>query len=81
MNLACAAANLIWSITSAPASLAFARALADPRQAQENLMWESAQHSNLGADYQAYLSAFPAGVFAQMQAPLHALMANGQKSG
>jgi hypothetical protein len=40
--------------------------LADPRQAQENLMWESAQHSNLGADYQAYLSAFPGGVFAQM---------------
>ena len=29
-------------------------------------MWESAQHSNLGADYQAYLSAFPGGVFAQM---------------
>ncbi len=40
--------------------------LADSRQAQENLLWESAQHSNLGADYQAYLSAFPAGVFAQM---------------
>jgi uncharacterized caspase-like protein len=39
---------------------------ADPRQAQENLLWESAQHSNLGADYQAYLSAFPSGVFAQM---------------
>jgi uncharacterized caspase-like protein len=39
---------------------------ADSRQAQENLLWESAQHSNLGADYQAYLSAFPAGVFAQM---------------
>jgi uncharacterized caspase-like protein len=39
---------------------------ADPKQAQENLLWESAQHSNLGADYQAYLSAFPAGVFAQM---------------
>jgi hypothetical protein len=38
----------------------------DPRQAQENLMWESAQHSNLAADYQAYLSAFPGGVFAQM---------------
>ena len=38
----------------------------DPRQAQENLLWESAQHSNLGADYQAYLSAFPGGVFAQM---------------
>jgi Caspase domain/Putative peptidoglycan binding domain len=40
--------------------------LADSRQARENLIWESAQHSNLGADYQAYLSAFPAGVFAQM---------------
>ena len=38
----------------------------DARQAQENLMWESAQHSNLSADYQAYLSAFPSGVFAQM---------------
>jgi uncharacterized caspase-like protein len=39
---------------------------ADPRQTQENLLWESAQHSNLSADYQAYLSAFPSGVFAQM---------------
>ena len=39
---------------------------ADSRQAQENLLWESAQHSNLPADYQAYLSAFPSGVFAQM---------------
>jgi uncharacterized caspase-like protein len=39
---------------------------ADSRQAQENLLWESAQHSNLAADYQAYLSAFPGGIFAQM---------------
>jgi uncharacterized caspase-like protein len=39
---------------------------ADQRQAQENLLWESAQHSNLAGDYQAYLSAFPDGVFAQM---------------
>jgi uncharacterized caspase-like protein len=39
---------------------------ADVREAQENLLWESAQHSNLSADYQAYLSAFPSGVFAQM---------------
>jgi uncharacterized caspase-like protein len=39
---------------------------ADPRQAQENLLWESAQRSNLSADYQAYLTAFPSGVFAQM---------------
>src|SRR6185437_1983981 len=39
---------------------------ADSRRAQENLLWESAQHSNLPADYQAYLAAFPSGVFAQM---------------
>jgi uncharacterized caspase-like protein len=51
---------------SAKPSATPAEILADPRQAQENLLWESAQHSNLGADYQAYLSAFPAGVFAQM---------------
>jgi Caspase domain/Putative peptidoglycan binding domain len=40
--------------------------LADPQRAQENLLWESAQHSNLAADYQAYLDAFPTGVFARM---------------
>jgi hypothetical protein len=39
---------------------------AGQRQAEENLLWESAQHSNLAADYQAYLNAFPSGVFAQM---------------
>ena len=39
---------------------------ADNRQTQEDLLWESAQHSNLSADYQAYLDAFPSGVFAQM---------------
>ena len=36
------------------------------RQTQEDLLWESAQHSNLRADYQAYLDAFPNGIFAQM---------------
>ena len=36
------------------------------KQANEDLLWESAQHSNLGADYQAYLDAFPNGLFAQM---------------
>ncbi len=36
------------------------------RLSQEDLLWESAQHSNLSADYQAYLDAFPNGVFAQM---------------
>jgi uncharacterized caspase-like protein len=53
-------------VESAKPSTSLAEPLADSRQAQENLLWESAQHSNLGADYQAYLSAFPAGVFAQM---------------
>jgi uncharacterized caspase-like protein len=51
---------------SAEPSGASAGALTDPRQPQENLVWESAQHSNLAADYQAYLDAFPSGVFAQM---------------
>lgn len=43
-----------------------AETAADQRQSEENLLWESAQHSNLPGDYQAYLSAFPNGVFAQM---------------
>jgi hypothetical protein len=38
----------------------------DDRQSQEVLLWESAQHSNLPADYQAYLGAYPSGVFARM---------------
>ena len=46
-------------VESAKPSTSLAEPLADSRQAQENLLWESAQHSNLGADYQAYLSAFP----------------------
>jgi len=36
------------------------------KQSHEDLLWESAQHSNLSADYQAYLDAFPDGLFAQM---------------
>ena len=40
--------------------------LADPRQAQENLMWESAQHSNLAPTIRPISSAFPGGMFAQM---------------
>lgn len=38
----------------------------EQRQAEENLLWESAEKSNLAADYQAYLDAFPSGVFARM---------------
>jgi uncharacterized caspase-like protein len=36
------------------------------QQTQEDLLWESAQHSNLRPDYQAYLDTFPNGIFAQM---------------
>jgi uncharacterized caspase-like protein len=39
---------------------------ANAGQAEENLLWESAEKSNLAADYQAYLDAFPNGVFARM---------------
>ncbi len=37
-----------------------------PGRSEENLLWQSAEHSDLPADYKAYLSAFPNGVFAQM---------------
>jgi peptidoglycan hydrolase-like protein with peptidoglycan-binding domain len=33
---------------------------------RESLLWESARHSNLSVDYQAYLDAFPNGLFAPM---------------
>jgi peptidoglycan hydrolase-like protein with peptidoglycan-binding domain len=36
------------------------------KQAQEDLLWESAQRSNLAGDYKAYLDAYPNGVFAPM---------------
>lgn len=48
--------------------------------AEENLLWESAQHSNLPADYQAYLAAFPSGVFAQMAKNRIASMASARTS-
>ena len=38
----------------------------DARRSEENLLWQSAEHSDLPADYKAYLSAFPNGLFAQM---------------
>ena len=40
--------------------------LVPERQSQEDLLWESAEHSNLRGDYQAYLDAFPNGFFARM---------------
>ena len=52
---------------AAGAEVAALPAVAPPdRQTREDLLWESAQHSNLRADYQAYLDAFPNGFFAQM---------------
>jgi len=52
---------------AAGAEVASLPAVANPdRQTREDLLWESAQHSNLRADYQAYLDAFPNGFFAQM---------------
>ncbi|MGA2794685.1 MAG: peptidoglycan-binding domain-containing protein, partial [Roseiarcus sp.] len=44
--------------------------------AQENLLWESAQRSNLGADYQAYLDAYPSGIYAPMARNRIANLAN-----
>ncbi len=52
---------------AAGAEVAALPAVATPdRRTREDLLWESAQHSNLRADYRAYLEAFPNGFFAQM---------------
>ena len=54
----------------APQAAEAAKAAAPPSfpepRSREDLLWESAQHSNLRGDYQAYLEAFPGGFFAQM---------------
>ncbi|HXW18981.1 MAG TPA: caspase family protein [Roseiarcus sp.] len=64
-----------FSLNPAPAPAVVANAAAEApaagaadsgKQAQEDLMWESAQRSNLAGDYQAYLDAYPNGVFAAM---------------
>jgi hypothetical protein len=51
---------------SAKPAQSLTEASEDQRHSEENLLWESAQHSNLAGDYQAYLGAFPNGVFSQM---------------
>jgi hypothetical protein len=51
------------------------------KAAQENMFWESAQHSNLPADYQAYLFAFPNGVFAQLAKNRIASLSAGPQAG
>jgi uncharacterized caspase-like protein len=53
------------AVVSTPAPAAPILPSAD-RQSMETLLWESAQHSNLVGDYQAYLDAFPNGFFAPM---------------
>jgi uncharacterized caspase-like protein/peptidoglycan hydrolase-like protein with peptidoglycan-binding domain len=57
-------AATVASLGTAPAAPTNA-GIAD-KLGQENLLWESAQHSNLAGDYQAYLDAYPNGVFAPM---------------
>jgi len=53
-------------VAKAPAAASLPAVFGRDGRTQEDLLWESAQHSNLSADYQAYLDAFPNGVFAQM---------------
>ncbi len=62
LNPAAQATTLASLDASAPTA---AKPAAD-KLTQENLLWESAQHSNLPGDYQAYLNAYPDGVYAPM---------------
>jgi uncharacterized caspase-like protein len=62
-QLAPAATLASLGTAAAPASTS---ALVPEKFSQENLIWESAQHSNLAGDYQAYLDAYPNGAFASM---------------
>jgi hypothetical protein len=58
---------VVASLGAPPASATPEEPAAKPdKLAQENLMWESAQRSNLGADYQSYLNAYPDGIYAPM---------------
>ena len=56
-----AAPSPIVAATPSPAAT-----LSPESHAQEDFVWDSAQRSNLPGDYQAYLDAYPAGVFAAM---------------
>jgi len=60
-----AARPVVAAVAPTPAT-PVAPVAAPPSASTEDLVWESAQHSNLAADYQAYLDAFPSGTFAQM---------------
>ena len=51
------------------------------KAAQETAFWESAQRSNLAADYQAYLQAFPNGLYAQMARNRIASLTSGPPAG
>ena len=56
-----AAASPIVAATPSPAATP-----STDNHAQEDFVWDSAQRSNLPGDYQAYLDAYPTGVFAAM---------------
>jgi uncharacterized caspase-like protein len=59
-------ATTLAALETPAASPAPNSAAAADKLSQENLIWESAQHSNLAGDYQAYLDTYPNGVFAPM---------------
>jgi Putative peptidoglycan binding domain len=40
--------------------------VAPDKSAQENVFWQSVEHSNTAADYKAYLDAFPTGLYATL---------------
>lgn len=63
------ARNRIASLTDAAGAKATARetpAVKPEQSGREDLLWQSAQRSNLAADYQAYLDAYPRGVYAPL---------------
>jgi hypothetical protein len=53
-------------IPAAPATRAPAAPAATDKSAQENVFWQSVEHSNTAADYKAYLDAFPTGLYAAL---------------
>jgi hypothetical protein len=63
------AKNRIASLTDVTGAKATARetpAVKPEQSGREDLLWQSAQQSNLAADYQAYLQAYPSGVYAPL---------------
>jgi uncharacterized caspase-like protein len=60
------ATTVVASLAATDAPAPIAPAPTADKSAQENLLWQSAEHSNLAGDYRAYLDAYPNGAFAPM---------------